>query len=97
MKRYLENKQNLDTAIARYSRTPAGKRLKYIAMVAIAICIGLITVTGFCIDLISQKMLLIMRGGTGLFAIIFIISIAILLFRSNSLYWQERINSRREI
>lgn len=95
MKRYLENKQNLETAIDRYSKTTAGKRLKYIASGAITICIVLIIATAFCVDFISWKILAIMRGCAGVSAIIFVISMAILLFRSNSLYWQERMDSKR--
>lgn len=95
MKRYLENRHRINEGIETYSKTSEGKRLKNIALAAIAISIVLLLVSAFFIEGISWKMLLILRGCAGVGAIVFVIAYAILLFRANNQNFQDQINPKR--
>ncbi len=74
----------------KYYREKTNLRLKYAAVTSITIAIILMTVMAICIDSISAKMLLFMRGCAGLFAIIFVVLVAILVYRVNASYLRDK-------
>lgn len=76
--------------MTRYSRTPANRRIKYLAYGSIAITIILLITMLLFHNTLSDRALLILRGTAGLFAIIFVVLYAILLLRVNTTYWHHR-------
>lgn len=70
----------------RLYRTRVKRRLKYIALFVIGIAILLLFATIFLHDSISWTMMMIMRGCAGACAIVFVILVAILVYRVNSAY-----------
>lgn len=70
------------------------KRLKYSAMVVIAITIALMLSMIIWMDNLSETSILIMRGCAGLGAIIFVVLVGILTYRVNSQHFQNRNKER---
>lgn len=81
--------------LEKYYQEKPNLRLKYAAITSACIAIALILATLFCLDSISFRTLLFMRGCTGLFAIIFVILVAILVYRVNVAYHKDKNNSRQ--
>lgn len=69
------------------------RRLKNWAIVSIVLCIILLILMIVLMDMLSVTMLLLIRGFVGLFAIIFVILVAIFLYRVNKSYWNDRNSS----
>lgn len=92
MSNFFERKQEMEDAIKRYSNDKLSKRLKYWALVSIALCILLLILTIVLIHILSATLLLLIRGFVGLFAIIFVILMAIFLYRIHHSYWKDRNN-----
>ena len=69
--------------IKKLYRTPANRRLKYLALAAICASILLMLATIILMDGISAKGLLIMRGCAGLCALLFIVLYGTLVYRVN--------------
>ena len=90
MKQYFETKNDLEDAVRKYARTPAGKRLRNIAFAAIAACAALLITVALCINLLSWKMILLMRGCAGLCGIIFVVTYGLLLYKAHSTFFHER-------
>ncbi len=90
MKQYFEHRQELNEAFDKYSRTAANRKLKYTAWGFIAAAIVLLLVAAFMMDQLSWEAVCIMRGCAGVFAVIFVVLIGILVYRTNSAYWQNR-------
>ena len=84
MKQYFETKNDLEDAVRKYARTPAGKRLRNISFAAIAACAALLITVALCINLLSWKIILLLRGCAGLCGIIFIIVYGLLLYKAHS-------------
>lgn len=76
--------------IKKLYNTPANKRLKRWALAAIAVSILLMTVMLIWIDTIPHRTMLWMRGFAGLFALIFAIIYACLVYRVNRAYITRR-------
>lgn len=74
----------------RYYREKTNLRLKYAAVVAITIAVMLMVVMIVWLDSLSTGMLLFMRGCVGLFAIIFVVLVAILVYRVNASYIRDK-------
>lgn len=71
-------------------KTPANLKLKYIALCVIGVAIALMIACIFLMDTISWRLLLFMRGCAGVLAFIFIVLVAILIYRVNSAYLKNR-------
>ncbi len=74
----------------KYYREKTNLRLKYAAVTSITIAIILMAIMAICLDSISAGMLLVMRGCAGLFAIIFVVLVAILVYRVNASYLRDK-------
>lgn len=70
--------------------SPANKRLRFWALASISVSFVLVLAMIIWIDKLEYKLLMFMRGCTGLFAIIFVILSAILVYRVN----KENIDKR---
>lgn len=78
----------------KYYKDKFNVRLKYSAIISISIAIILLASTAICIGYISYKTLLILRGCAGLSALIYVILVAILLYRVNVAYFADKYKSR---
>lgn len=65
---------------------PANLRLKHIALCVIGIAIAILVSMIFLIDKASWQLLAVMRGCVGVLAIIFVIIVAVLVYRVNRDY-----------
>ena len=92
MNNFFERKQEMENALKNYSNDKLSKRLKHWAFVSIALCIILLILTIVLIHILSATLLLLIRGFVGLFAIIFVILMAIFLYRVHHSYWKDRNN-----
>lgn len=70
----------------RLYRTRVNRRLKYIALTVIVIAILLLVATIFLHGSITWTTMRFMRGCAGACAIVFVILVAILVYRVNSAY-----------
>lgn len=66
--------------------TPTNSRLKNIALCVIGVAIAIMISLIFLMDKISLQLLAVMRGCAGVLAIIFVIIVAVLVYRVNSAY-----------
>lgn len=66
--------------------TPTNLRLKNIALCVIGVAIAIMISLIFLMDNISLQLLAVMRGCAGVLAIIFVIMVAVLVYRVNSAY-----------
>lgn len=74
---------NREDELKKLYRTPANLRLKYWALASISVLIVLFLAMIIWVDDISYKWWMFMRGCAGLFAIIFVLLCAILVYRVN--------------
>lgn len=70
--------------------TPANRRIKRCALVAISITIALMLAMLIWLEHLSCRQLLLMKGFAGLFAIIFAILYAALVYRVNREYLAQK-------
>lgn len=70
---------------------PANRKIKYCAAVAISITLALMLVILICMEHLSYRNLLLMKGFAGLFAIIFAVLYGVLVYRVN----REYLNGKR--
>ena len=66
--------------------TPTNLRLKHIALCIIGVAIAILISTIFLIDKISWQLICFMRGCAGVLALVFVIIVAILVYRVNNAY-----------
>lgn len=85
---YYRDKRNNE--IKKLYNSPANKRLRFWALASISVSIVLVLAMIIWIDKLEYKLLMFMRGCTGLFAIFFVILSAILVYRVN----KEHIDKR---
>lgn len=90
MANYFAKKGKLQQEQEKYYREKANLRLKYAAVISITISVILMIATVIWLDSISTGMLLFMRGCAGLFAIIFVVLAAILVYRVNASYLKDK-------
>lgn len=98
MANYFENpekKKKRQRDLNRYYNEKSNLRLKYAALVSIAISIILLLAMTLMLDHISATMLLFMRGCAGLSAIVFVALYAILVYRVNNSYFKDKADSRQ--
>lgn len=66
--------------------TPANLRLKRIALCVIGVAITMMISMIFLVDKVSWQLLYFMRGCAGVLAIVFVVVVAILVYRVNRAY-----------
>lgn len=66
--------------------TPANLRLKHIALCVIGLAIAILISMIFLVDKVSWQLWYFLRGCAGVLAIIFVIIVAILVYRVNRAY-----------
>lgn len=72
--------------LKRIYNKPANRKLKYCAIAAISIAAILLLVCLIWMDCLSITSILLLKGFTGLFAIIFVVLYSVLLYRVNREY-----------
>ena len=72
--------------LKRIYNKPANRKLKYCVVAAISITAILLLVCLIWMDGLSVTSILLLRGFTGLFAIIFVVLYSVLLYRVNREY-----------
>ena len=70
--------------------SPINRKLKYTALSFISVSIVLLIIILLWFETLSQKTYLIMRGCSGLFAIIFAIIVTIYLYRINTAFHNQK-------
>lgn len=70
---------------------PANRKLKYYSIAAISVVLALLLTMLIFIEQLSYRTILLMKGFSGLFAIIFAVLYGILIYRVN----REYINRKR--
>ncbi len=73
---------------------PANRCLKRVALLVIAVVIVLLLSMVFLLDHISPRMLLLMRGCSGLGALVFVVLVGVLVYRVNKAYIGQDKDSR---
>ncbi len=76
--------------LKKYYDTPVNRRLKYVAIAFMAVAIIIMLCLILWLDDISVRLMLIMRGTVGLFALIFVILVAVLEYRVWRAYIMEK-------
>lgn len=71
---------------------PANRRLKYLAVGFAVIAIALMIAMILLIDSLSWRTMMLLRGCTGLSAIIFVALTGVLVYRVNREYYKERFS-----
>lgn len=90
MANFIENSEQRRRAFRRYYNERTNKRLKYIALASISAAIVLMVIMVFSLDSLSMRSLLFMRGCAGLFAIVFIVLVATIVYRANVAYFKDK-------
>lgn len=91
---YFDKKQRQRKEQEKYYREKSNLLLKYAALSSIGISIILLLIMAFWLDNISYTMLLFLRGCAGLFALVFVVLVAILVYRVNVSYFKDRVNKK---
>lgn len=81
--------------LKRLYNTPANLRLKHIALCVIGVAIAILVSMIFLVDKVSWQLLYFMRGCAGVLAIVFVVIVAILVYRVNRAYITEDGNRKR--
>lgn len=93
---YFERKEEERLEKEKYYAEKPNLRLKYAALSSAGISIILMMIMVFGLDFMSVKMLLFIRGSVGLFAIIFVILTAILVYKVNASHINDKINRKNQ-
>lgn len=96
MANFIENNEQRRRAFRRYYNERTNKRLKYIALASVSVTIMLKVLMVFCLDSLSMRSLLFMRGCAGLFAIVFIVLVATIVYRANVAYFKDKAKIRHK-
>lgn len=81
--------------IRKLYNTPANLRLRRIALCVIGVAIAMMISIIFLLDKVSWQLLYFMRGCAGVLAIVFVIIVAVLVYRVNSAYISKERNRKR--
>lgn len=95
MSNYFEKREEFNEGRKKYFQEKTNLRVKNIALVSIAISIILLLTMALGIVDISKNAMLFMRGCAGIFAIIFVVLVAILVYRVNVSYFKDKIDSNK--
>ena len=96
MASFIENNEQRRRVFRRYYNERTNKQLKYIALASALAAIILMVIMVFSLDRLSMRSLLFMRGCVGLFAIVFIVLAAIIVYRANVAYFKDKAKIRHK-
>lgn len=96
MANYFEYNEERRRALRKYFCEKTNIRLRNAAMLCIVLCIILLGVVLFCLDRLSVRQMLLLRGSAGLFALAFIIFVGIRTYRVHLAYFADRAKHGRE-
>ena len=97
MANYFEKKDRFQQEREKYYREKTNTRLKYVALIFIAISIILLlTMALEFVDYNNTTAILFMRGCAGLFALIFVVLVAIIVYRVNVSYFNDKLRSKQD-
>lgn len=74
---------------------PANLRLKRIALCVIGVAIAMMISLIFLLDKVSWQLLYFMRGCAGILAIVFVVIVAVLVYRVNCAYISKERDRKR--
>lgn len=90
MANFFERSEQLRSERAKYYREKTNRRLKYAAIAAICVSIALMPLTVLLLDDVTDRTLLLLRGLIGLFAVLFVVLVAILEYKVNKAYFMDK-------
>lgn len=79
--------------LIKYYRQKTNRRLKRAAIVSIGLSMACLLATALCLDHDNFTAFLFMRGCAGLFAIVFFLLVAILVYRVNKAYIKDKYSN----
>ena len=96
MANYFEKRDRFQQEREKYYRERTNTRLKYAALISIGISIILLLTMAFgFVDLNNTSAIIFMRGCSGLFALIFVVLVAIIVYRVNVSYFYDNVRSKQ--
>lgn len=96
MANYLEKRDRFQQEREKYYRERTNTRLKYAALISIGLSIILLLTMAFgFVDLNNTTAIIFMRGCAGLFALIFVVLVAIIVYRVNVSYFYDNVRSKQ--
>lgn len=97
MANYFEKRDRFQQEREKYYREKTNTRLKYVALISIGISIILLLTMAFgFVDYNNTTAILFMRGCAGLFALIFVVLVAIIEYRVNISYFNDKLRSKQD-
>lgn len=97
MANYFEKRDRFQQEGEKYYREKTNTRLKYVALISICISIILLLTMAFgFVDYNNTTAILFMRGCAGLFALIFVVLVAIIVYRVNISYFNDKLRSKQD-
>lgn len=98
MANYFEKRDRFQQEREKCYREKTNTRLKYAALISIGISIILLLTMAFgFVDYNNTTAILFMRGCAGLFALIFVVLVAIIVYRVNVSYFNDKLRSNQDI
>lgn len=96
MANYFEKRDRFQQEREKYYRERTNTRLKYAALISIGISIILLLTMAFgFVDLNNTTAIIFMRGCAGLFVLIFVVLVAIIVYRVNVSYFYDNVRSKQ--
>lgn len=97
MANYFEKRDRFQQERGKYYREKTNTRLKYVALISICISIILLLTMAFgFVDYNNTTAILFMRGCAGLFALIFVVLVAIIVYRVNISYFNDKLRLKQD-
>lgn len=97
MANYFEKRDRFQQEREKYYREKTNTRLKYVALISICISIILLLTMAFgFVDYNNTTAILFMRGCAGLFALIFVVLVAIIVYRVNISYFNDKLRLKQD-
>ena len=97
MANYFEKRDRFQQEREKYYREKTIIRIKYVALISIGISIILLLTMAFgFVDYNNTTAILFMRGCAGLFALIFVVLVAIIVYRVNISYFNDKLRSKQD-
>lgn len=94
---YFEKRDRFQEERKKYYREKTNTRLKYVALISIGVSIILLLTMAFgFVDYNNTTAILFMRGCAGLFALIFVVLVAIIVYRVNISYFNDKLRSKQD-
>ena len=98
MANYFEKRDRFQQEREKYYREKTNTRLKYAALISIGVSIILLLTMAFgFVDYNNTTAILFMRGCAGIFALIFVVLVAIIVYRVNVSYFNDKLRSNQDI